>query len=436
MVANTIKPKNSTLLKKTILFLIIQTPALLISAQTDTALTLADCIERIQDYSYIILADAYRTRASEQESKFQTSRMLPQFSGELAREDRLLQPYYFNQQWALVHISWSLGDFILKTGQAASQDIETTKLEEEQSRLDAVGRIASLYISILQAENKMDLLKENLKLLRSHLEIANSLYISGIRTQFDILQTQSEIDKLREEIALMEIDHENLRSEMARLMGWTGTDSLRLAHLETGLICKQPVPSADTDQVNTHPMIRALDSRIKAQNLRTDAADAQKYPQLFTSGGYFSDRDPTSDGNYWQFNAGLALPIYQWGSVNYQKQESQAMVHSLEYQLMDMQREILIHANRLTDKLTRLKELLLLQTERLATVQRAVQYAEANYDAGIISNLEYLSIQQQAVTADIAIQETRLEFVMNLIEYFITTNQAGKVGSLGDLAGD
>ena len=417
------------------LFLMFLSWPLLTMAQAGPVLTLGDCIERIRAHSYILQADAYSTEASEQEYNFRASRLLPQFSGELAREDRFLQPYYFNQQWALVHMDWSPGDYILKTGQAARQDIETTKFEEEQTRLNAVGRISSLYISILQDQNKMELLEKHLKLLQSHFDLANSLYVSGIRTQFDVLQTKSEVEKFREQISILEIDIEGLRNEMARLLGWSGSDSLNLAYLETAEICNQPVPEPDTVQVNANPVILALNSRIKAQNLRTTAVDAQRYPHLYTAGGYFADKDPTSDGNYWRFDAGLAFPIYQWGSVKYQKQESQAMVRSLEYRVMDVQREILIHANRLSEKLAKLKKLLSLQQERLATTRQAVQYAEAHYKAGIISNLEYLSIQQQAVASGITIEETRLKYAMNLIEYYVTTNQPGKVAALGTLTG-
>lgn len=423
------------MVKLSFLFLTFLSWPLLTRAQAEPVLTMGDCIERIQAHSYILQADAYRTAASEQQYNFRTSRTLPQFSGELAREDRFLQPYYFNQQWALVHMDWSLGDYILKTGQAARQDIETSKFEEEQSRLDAAGRIASLYISILQDENKSELLKKQGELLQAHLEIARSLYISGIRTQFDVLQTKSGIEKLREQISTLEIDRESLRSEMARLMGWSVTDSLRLAHLETAEICEQPVPVPDTALVNTNPVILALSSRIRAQHMRTNAADAQKYPHLFTAGGYFADKDPTSDGNYWQLNAGLAFPLYQWGSVKYQKQESRAMVSSLEYQVMDVQREILIHTNQLAEKMTRLKKLLSLQADRLETTRQAVQFAEAHYEAGTISNLEYLSVRQQAVEAGITIEETRLEFAMNLIEYYVSTNQPGQIAALGTLTG-
>ena len=64
-----------------------------------------------------------------------------------------------------------------------------------------------------------------------------------------------------------------------------------------------------------------------------------------------------------------------------------------------------------------------LQQHRLDISARAVDFAEVNYKAGITSNIEFIASQQQLTNTELEIEETRLEYAMNLIEFYITNNQ-------------
>ncbi|NOX86422.1 MAG: TolC family protein [Chlorobi bacterium] len=71
-----------------------------------------------------------------------------------------------------------------------------------------------------------------------------------------------------------------------------------------------------------------------------------------------------------------------------------------------------------------------LQTERKSITEKAVSFAEVNYKAGISTNLDYLSAQQRLTNTQLAIEETRLKYTMNLIEFYVTTNQVDKIIAL------
>ncbi len=62
----------------------------------------------------------------------------------------------------------------------------------------------------------------------------------------------------------------------------------------------------------------------------------------------------------------------------------------------------------------------------------ALQIAQANYQAGLATNLDYLAAQEQLAEIHISVRKTQLQYVMNLIDYYATTNQLEAISKLQD----
>jgi len=400
-------------------------------AQSPTGLTLEECIRLAETNSYQLQSDDYAIAAAGSVASMAESRAIPTVSGELGMDNRFLQPYYFNQMWASVHADWSLGDLIRKTGRSALQDVETKKLEKEEHRLNIVGRSASLYLSILQVNEQMKILGVRVQFLNHHYQVSEGMWIAGLRSQLDMMQTESEIARLKEDSARLAMVRNDLEIELAHRMGWDTADELQLVSLRLDSIATGPVPDILLDSLANNPVLAAYDSRWEAEQLRMDEVGAQQIPHVSLGSGFVKDADPTGDGNYVQINAGVNIPIYSGKVYTYQKQGNQAMMESLVAQRMDAERELLIHLLKVHDKLLNIKNLMELQQHRLEISSRAVDYAEVNYRAGITSNIELISSQQQLTNTEMEIEETRLEYVMNLIEFYITNNQVFRIVEMG-----
>ena len=419
-------------MRKLLLFVLVWLEGYALLAQSPGELTIGDCIRLAEQNSFQLQSDSHLITATEKEASLTRSTTIPRIDGSLAMENRLLQPYYFNQVWAAIHADWSLGNVIQKTGRSSLQDVETKKLEKEQNRLEIIGRSASLYVGILQVKKQIEILTVRLGFLQQHKMLTQGMWKAGTRSRLDVLQTESEIIKLQEDTARLAIVRQNLRSELARLLGWQNTDSLQLAPLKVKTITESPIPAASVDVLANNPLIAAYDSRVKAQQFRTQEITAGQIPHILLDGGYFADGDPTGDGNYWRIDAGITVPIYYGHETGYKKQQSKAITESLVSQKQDTQRELMIHLAKVYEKLVNLRGVLDLQSQRKAITEQAVSYAEMNYKAGISTNLDYLSAQHRLTDTQLSIEETRLQYTMNLIEFYVTTNQVEKIIELGN----
>jgi outer membrane protein TolC len=400
--------------------------------QVPEALTLERCIRLAEENSYQLQSDDYEISVAESVVSIAESRSIPRISGELAMDNRFLEPYYFNQMWAAVHADWSLGDLIRKTGRSSLQDLETRKLEKEQHRLSLIGRSTSLYMSIQQVNKQIEILGVKVMFLKHHYQVSEGKWMAGLRSELDMLQTESEIARLKEDSARLSIVGNDLSIELAHLLGWDTADDLYLVSLRLDSLSADPVPDILIDSLANNPVLSAYDSRWEAEQLRLGEIDAEQIPNISVGSGFVKDEDPTGDGNYMTITAGINIPIYSGKAYTYQKQGSKALMESLVAQRNDAERELLIHLLKVHDKLVQTKSLMELQQNRLDISARAVDFAEVNYKAGITSNIELITSQQQLTNTELEIEETRLEYAMNLIEFYITNNQVDRIVAMGD----
>ena len=414
-----------------IILLILIAGNVLAFTQVPETLTLEECIRLAGENSYQLQSDDYEISVAENIASIAESRAIPRISGELAMDNRFLQPYYFNQMWAAVHADWSLGDLIRKTGRSTFQDIETQRLEKEQHRLNVIGRSTSLYMSILQVNKQIEILGVNVNFLKHHYEVSQGMWKAGLKSQLDMLQTESEIVSLREDSARLAMVQNDLSIELVHLLGWDSAEGLHLESLGLDSLAAGSVPDISLQTLSDNPVLAAFDSRLTAQELRTDEIGAEQIPHITMGSGYVRDADPAGDGNYMQINAGVIIPIYSGKTFTYEKQGSKAMVESLDAQRSEAEREILIHLVKVHKKLVNTKSLMELQHQRLDISARAVEYAAMNYKAGIAANIDFISLQERLSNTELEIEETRLDYVMNLIEFYITSNQIDRIVAMG-----
>lgn len=406
------------------------------SFSQSTPQALGTLIERALASSYGLKAEQQKILAARKTLQYDHSQALPQFSSELAREQRYLQPYNFRSQWALLRGEWSFGDFLLKSDRVAQQDVLAASELKEQTRLDVTMRIASLYLGVLQTEAGTDLLQQHLQLLQAHLDVTRALWQAGTRTELDVLQTESERSQLQEQLTLLKIGQENFLRALEQLINWPTADTLQIAHLDATAICAQPAPTFSEETLESNPALRALDFQISSQRFRMRSIHASQIPKFHISGGYVQDADPTGDGNYWQVDAGIEMPIFRWGATKFQRQKSQASLMAMQSHRQEEQRNLEIRVTQTLDKLRKLKDVMSLRDRRLRTDELAFQLADANYRAGLITNLEYLSAQQKFSETQIDIQGIQLEYIMNLIDYYILTNQVEKIKEIAAINSD
>ena len=407
-----------------ILITIIFSQTFLSAQETDNAtIDLETAIRKAESNNYMIKSQKFERTAAEQNYEDQRSKTLPDLSLLLFRQDHFLSAYNFHQQSASLRSNWALGDLIVNTANVAKSESEIIESKIAQEKLSNERRVAGIYLQILLKETEREIQSKRLELMNMHKSVANIGWKAGTRSRLDVLQSENEISKIEEEIERIKNEQEKLLSEFNSIVG---NDSLNytLEPIDAEKLIGQLLPDTSMLSVNENPFIKEYDLRANTELLRKDVVTAQQLPTLGFGGGYFNDGDPTSDGNYWQVNVGLKLPLFMWGSTDYQRQLSEAKIRSFQSQKLNMKRELNIFYRKTFSELENYKKVSAIQKEREAIAEKAYAIAEVDYKAGLITNLEFIDAQQSLAEIKIKIKETRLRYVAKLIDLYLAANQS------------
>ncbi len=401
-------------------------PLLLLAQNTThTVIDLKTAIKNAEQNNFAIKSQQFEKDASLQNYENQKSKTLPDLSFNLFRQEHFLNPYNFHQQSASIRSSWALGNFIMNSADVTKSEGEIIQSKIEQEKLSAERRVAGIYLQILLKENEIEIQSKRLGLMKMHKTISEIGWKAGTRSQLDVLQSNNEISKINEEIEIIRNEKKKFLTELTSLIGFgNNKNELKLKPIKTELLISQLLPDTSILSVNQSPFIKEFDLRANTELLKKNNVTAQQLPIVGVGGGYFNDADPTGNGNYWQFNVGLSIPLFMWGSTGFQREMSNANILSINSKRNDVKRELNIFYSKTFSELESYKEIVVIQKKRERIAEQAFAIAQIDYKAGLITNLEFIDAQQSLAEIKIKIKETHLEYVAKLIDLYLAANKS------------
>ena len=399
-----------------------------VSFAQQTSFSLSECIDLTLKNSYLLQYNKELTHTAEYKEKESHSDYYPHIYGELSHNQLFYPTGNYNQQNINAVFDWSMGSLITKTAQADAKEVEALKKESIQTSLEVVRYTSNIYLGILKYQQEQRLVSERLRIIKKHLQVVEALWNGGVKTEFDVLQTKSAINLLQEKKIILDAEIDILQSALTKLMNMPAGSYLILRDFPENII-EKPLGFSD-DFITMNPKVQALELRAEQQSLKIKSISASNIPHITALGGYAVDADPTAEGNYWQVGIGLRLPLYRWNKTTYQKQTLQIMSQALKYKNLELKRDLHIKQKQIEKRLNNLKAVYKIQQEREQLTHKAVEIATVNYQAGLITNLEYLNAEKVNVISKIALNETRLSYVQQLIENYLIGNQIEKIKQL------
>ena len=398
-------------------------------SQADSSFDLNQCIQMALEHSYLLKSDSMRVAEQTFTVDEAKSHYYPDLLGDVSHNQLYYGQYDFKQQSALMLVDWSLGDWIRHTADSPQNTLLAKKADMEDTRLRVSSQVAMLYINVLQKQTEQSRLQERLELLQEHYKVTQALWQAGIRTQLDVLQTEAEIQDTQSNQVLVQMDYDLYRRELGRLMQ-IPFDRIKLNSISFNT--DQPPESflVSNSLLEHNPLMQSLQFQIQAELSKLNQVSASKLPHIQMNGGYVVDHDPTADGDYWIVGAGVQFPIMQWKRSFYQKQQVLASSKALQFQQKAVERELNIRYDMLTERIHRLLDFRRLQQQRSETSKKTYDIATANYQAGLVTNLEFLDAQQKYMEARIGLEQSRLDIVLNLIDLYIITQDNTKLAQL------
>lgn len=259
---------------------------------------------------------------------------------------------------------------------------------------------AQVYYGVLNAERLADVLRNSLAVQEERVRDALARQEAGIARPLDVYQSEAQASQTRVQLLDAVNDARAGRAALAFLTGAPAEGS----PLADGLELPPDMPSEEALlalAIARRQDLIAAEAAARAARFEVDEAIGEYYPSVTVNLEYFLTRDASPTDRDWTGLLQLNLPIFSGGRIDADVRAAWSRFRQavLSYSLTRRQirQEIDIAHGDLAASAARIEEL----RHQVRAAAEALRQAEASYEAGLGTNLERISAQDQLLTAQL-----------------------------------
>ena len=261
---------------------------------------------------------------------------------------------------------------------------------------------ARAYYDVLRAERLVSVFQSSVAVQEERLRDIRGRQQVGFARPLDVAQIEAQASETR--VSLLDVLSQVTvaRSALAFLTG----AEVDASPLTDGFEVPSTAPSLDEFlalAMSLRQDLAAAEAAARAARIDVDAEIGRYYPTVSLNLDYFLTRDTVPTDRDWTGLLAINLPIFSAGRIDADVREawSQFRQRVLDYSLVRRQirRDIEIAYEELAASGRRMEEL----EYQLRAATEALRQAEAAYQAGLGTNLERISAQDQLLSAEVGL---------------------------------
>ena len=267
--------------------------------------------------------------------------------------------------------------------------------------------VAQNYFTLRALDAELGTVAGTVALRQEQVKLVRSRFEGGIGNELDVARAETELATTEADAAALARRRSELENALAILVG-SAPSSFRLpAATSTNW---NPVPpeipvGLPADLLERRPDVAEAERQLAAANARIGVAKASFFPvlSLTASGGYLSGELDTLfkwDSRVWSVGPSLSLPIFAGGRNRANYRRSRA---AFEEAIARYRQQVLVAFGDVEDSLAGLHylaEQAAAQQRAVSQARRAASLATDRYRSGIVSYLEVVDANREALSAE------------------------------------
>lgn len=333
------------------------------------------------------------------------------------------QPRTEDRISASVNLAWEIDLFGRLRAAARAADFESTASAADVAALRAVllAEVSSAYFAWQGAQAQAAALAEIVVGQRKQLEFAHTRLALGATDELDVRRAQSEARTTEARFAGLQGELAQFASRIAVLSGRFPGELALQTRADAGTAAAKPVAVGTPQWVlSQRPDVGAADARLRAAIARSEAAWAELLPRLTIGGSFGVLAGSASDlsgaaARGWALQPALAVPLLNLLQLAPLKEardaEARMALAAYENTVLGAVADVEASAGVHRSSVERVR----LLSDRRDDAARALEIAEARYEAGTIDQLALIDAQRTrrdaAIDLAAAIAEHRIAVV-------------------------
>ena len=262
--------------------------------------------------------------------------------------------------------------------------------------------VAQTYYQVLSAERSVIVLTNSVKVQDAHVSDMMDRERAGVARPLDIAQSQAQDAATRADLVTAQENVKNGRTLLAFLIDAPVQNAVLVDDLTVPAELA-PVAAALKVAREMRQDIVAARQGVEAAREAVSAAIGQYYPSVSLNMDYFLHRESIPTGSVWQGFLDVNFPLFDAGIIyaNVRQAWSLLRVARLNEQMTVRQADQLVRTGY--DTLVGSRERLVELKTEVKAASDALYQAQQSYKAGLATNLDVLTAQDQLLTSQLSL---------------------------------
>ena len=290
---------------------------------------------------------------------------------------------------------------LIRSYQIGREGTRQSRSDELTTRETVVNAVVDQYLLILRALATRDAANARVALAQRLYEQATSLQKTGVGLNIDTVRANVELQNERQTL----IDAETLTHTtgygLAELLDLPrGQDVEVTDHLDFYDLPKLEKETLLNQALATRPEIRSLNSQQRIAHLSADSADEQRLPQLDFSGFWLYQGSHFNNGvPAYTYEASLQFPIFTGGRIRAEEARARLEEQHVAEVRRQVEAQIVDEVKSALDQLTAARNSVEVANLGLQLAQQEVAQAQRRFQAGVTTNIEVITAQDELARA-------------------------------------
>jgi outer membrane protein len=290
----------------------------------------------------------------------------------------------------------------IRAYQIGREGTRQARADEQTAREIVVNAVVDQYILILRALATRDAAKSRVALAQRLYEQATELQKTGIGLNIDTVRANVELQNERQNLIDAETLTHTTRYGLAALLDLPRDQDLEVAdHLDFFDLPALDKRTLLDEALTSRPEIHSFNSQQRIAKLTTDAAGEQRLPQLDFSGFWYYQGSRFNNGiPAYTYAISLEFPIFTGGRIRAEEARAKLEEQHVAENRRQLEAQIVDEVKSALDELTAARNSVDVANLGLQLAQEEVAQAQRRFAAGVTTNVEVITAQDELARAN------------------------------------
>jgi len=285
--------------------------------------------------------------------------------------------------------------------QISKEGTREARADEQTTREDVVTLVVDQYLAILRAFASRDAAAARVELAQRLYDQASSLQKTGIGLSIDTLRANVELQNERQNLIDTETDTRTTRYALAELLDLPKDQELET----TDRLDFYELPTLERDALldqalKFRPEIQSFNSQTRIAKLSVDSIRDERLPQLEFSGFWFYQGQHFDDGiPAYTYAISLEFPLFRGGRIRAEQARAKLEEERVAENRRALEARIVKEVKTALDQLNSARNAVEVANLGLKLAQDEVAQAQRRFQAGVTTNVEVITAQDELARA-------------------------------------